>query len=237
MTAALAVITIVLVATGKIALYINPDSAWFAVGMAVVALVACIGSFAIKLGDEQDHGHDSDGSAEHEYKPRPVAAIATGIGGMIAVVVTGAALILPPASLSAQTAMDRDIGVTPLFGGDDMISLATTGDTATFGVGDWSTVFATASDGRLYEGTDVTLTGFVTPEANDGGAQLTRLVVTHCVIDAQPASVPLGDLPEVPETGQWVNVTGTVVSDAAGNLSVKAESVEEIDEPADPYEY
>jgi uncharacterized membrane protein YcgQ (UPF0703/DUF1980 family) len=33
----------------------------------------------------------------------------------------------------------------------------------------------------------VTLTGFVTP--GDDGFALTRLVITHCVIDAQPASV------------------------------------------------
>ena len=235
-TAAIAVITLVLAATGNIALYINPDGAWFAVVMAIVALVACAASFLVPLGRENDHGHDHAVATPSRAR-QLIAAAAGWVGGTMAVVVVAAALALPPASLSAQTAMDRDLGVTPLFGGEDVITLATTGDTATFGVGDWASVFATAPDARLYEGTTVTLTGFVTPSKADGTTQLTRLVVTHCVIDAQPASVPLVSVATDEPTGQWVSVDGIVETTATGDLVVRATNVTPIAEPADPYEY
>ncbi|MGU7808506.1 hypothetical protein ACV2Y2_30135, partial [Escherichia coli] len=56
--------------TGRLALYVNPDSAWFAIGMAVVALVGSIATFALPLGAEADHGHDH----EHGHAPAPATA-------------------------------------------------------------------------------------------------------------------------------------------------------------------
>jgi uncharacterized membrane protein YcgQ (UPF0703/DUF1980 family) len=74
----------------------------------------------------------------------------------------------------------------------------------------------------------------VTP--GEDGFGLTRLVITHCVIDAQPASLPVAE-EDIPETGQWVTVTGTVRASSDGRLRIDADSVERIDEPEDPYEY
>jgi len=151
--------------------------------------------------------------------------LATGM--VVAIVVT------PPATLSAELAMSRDTGAPPLFQGADTIALAATGDTASFGVGEWASVFATATNPEAFDGDEITLTGFVTPE--DGGFGLTRLVITHCVIDAQPASIPVTGS-TAPGTGQWVTVTGTV-RDVDGRLQVQATAVDEIAEPQDPYEY
>ena len=50
--------TIGLWVTGQLGLYINPDGAWFAVTMAIIALVGCAVSFALPRGAEADHGHD-----------------------------------------------------------------------------------------------------------------------------------------------------------------------------------
>jgi uncharacterized repeat protein (TIGR03943 family) len=283
LAAVLAVVTISLAITGQLGLYINPDSAWFAVSMAVVVLVGTVASFALPLGAESDHGHDhgdapvSAGSAGRRnaqkseisplilrrreqsptgdpghprhhghaghghdhgrpvHRSHPVAVAATVVGGVAASSVVVLTLVLPPASLSAELAMSRDVGATPLFGGADTIQLASAGDTASFGVGEWSTTFATATNPDAFDGEPVELTGFVTPGV-DGDFDLTRLVITHCVIDAQPASVPVavGDLPA---TGQWVTVTGTVRAGSDGRLVLEAESVEEIPEPEDPYEY
>jgi uncharacterized repeat protein (TIGR03943 family) len=147
-------------------------------------------------------------------------------------------LVLPPASLSAELAMSRDVGAPPLFAGSDAVTLAATGDTASFGVGEWATVFATATNPDAFDGDAVTLTGFVTPgDGSASGFDLTRLVITHCVIDAQPASIPIAASDTALETGQWVTITGTVASTADGRLSIDAVSVEPIDEPTDPYEY
>ena len=282
----LAVVTLSLAITGRLGLYINPDSTWFAVSMAVVVLVGAVASFALPLGAEADHGHDHGDGHEHSgaevrgvssrvavpewrgtsriegrsttgaegrsttgaegrsttgtdhHARHPVAVVATVTGGVVASGVVLLALVLPPASLSAELAMSRDVGATPLFGGADTIQLASTGDTSSFGVGEWATAFATATNPDAFDGDTVVLTGFVTPgaEGADDEFDLTRLVITHCVIDAQPASLPITTT-DVPETGQWVTVTGTVRSTSDGRLVVDATTVEEIAEPEDPYEY
>jgi uncharacterized repeat protein (TIGR03943 family) len=286
LAAALAVVTITLAVTDRLALYINPDSTWFAVSMAVLVLVGAVASFALPLGAEADHGHghdhgiakgyvsarggtraeqlargnipsrESTGAHDHDNHNNhdahghghghghdgrhPAAVAATVFGGVAASGVVVLTLVLPPASLSAELAMSRDVGATPLFGGADTVQLASTGDTASFGVGDWATVFATATNPEAFDGDTIELTGFVTPTdtaAADGAFDLTRLVITHCVIDAQPASLPVVGAVASPGTGQWVTITGTVRSSSDGRLVVDAAAVEEIAEPEDPYEY
>lgn len=271
LASALAAVTVVLALTDRIGLYINPESAWFAVGMSVLGLVGAVASFALPLGAEADHGHDhGDAPAartaraphaydhDHDHKHghdrdhdhdheridleagTPLRLIATATGGVLATGLIGIAMITPPASLSAELAMSRDTGAPPLFQGADSIALATTGDTESFGVGEWASVFATATNPEAFEGDEISLTGFVTP--NDGGGfALTRLIITHCVIDAQPASIPVGTAVDAavdaaPGTGDWVTVTG-VIRDRDGRLEVEATAVQAIDEPEDPYEY
>ncbi|MCW3493028.1 TIGR03943 family putative permease subunit [Microbacterium sp. SSM24] len=247
LAAVLAVVTITLALTGRLALYINPDSTWFAVSMSVVALVGAIASFALPLGAEADHGHDHGDHGAHDdhhgahdddaghHVRHPASVAATVVGGVAASGVVVLTLVLPPASLSAELAMSRDVGATPLFAGADAVTLAATGDTSSFGVGEWATVFATATNPDAFDGDPIELTGFVTPGEGDA-FDLTRLVITHCVIDAQPASIPVGGQ-GIPETGQWVTVTGTVRSTSDGRLEIDADTVEPIDEPEDPYEY
>lgn len=254
----LAVATIVLWLTGQLALYINPSSYWFAVPMAFVVLIGAVLSFALPLGAEADHGHDHGAVADaahhdhdhdhdhphdHEHAPRRgvrawVGLGATAIGGAIATAVAVAIVVVPPASLSAELAQSRNVGAAPLFAGSDTITLASTGDTATFGVGDWASVFATATSTEVFEGRTVSLIGFVTPAQNGGAFDLTRLVITHCVIDAQTASLTIAGADSTPTTGQWVDVKGTVrAASDTGKLEIVASSVTPIAQPQDPYEY
>ncbi|WP_292835187.1 TIGR03943 family protein [Microbacterium sp.] len=246
LAAALAAVTIALALTGQLSLYINPSSAWFAVSMSVIALLGTLASVALPLGAEADHGHDHGETragvdhergdpqrGDHAPRPRTLGLIATVTGGILATGTTAAILLTPPATLSAELAMSRDTGAAPLFQGSDMIALAATGDTASFGVAEWASVFATATNPGAFDGDEVTLTGFVTP--GDGGFALTRLVITHCVIDAQAATVPIS-VTGAPDTGTWVTVTGTI-RDIEGRLQVDAASVDVVDQPQDPYEY
>lgn len=270
LTTCLAIATIALWATGRISLYVNPDSAWFAVGMAVIAVIGAVATFALPLGAEADHGHDHEhghapapararreafAHADHEHsdpydahdhaahehlaaRPRLTpAGIAAFTGGVLASGAVVAVLLTPPASLSAELAISRDVGAPPLFAGSDVVTLAASGDTAEFGIGDWSAVFATATNPDTFDGKPVTLTGFITPAEGGAAFDLTRLVITHCVIDAQTASLPIDAQVAVPSTGQWVTVTGSVRSRGDGALEVRADDVALIDEPADPYEY
>ncbi|WP_294979549.1 TIGR03943 family putative permease subunit [uncultured Microbacterium sp.] len=230
LAAGLAAVTVVLWLNGQLALYINPSSNWFAVPMAIIALVGAVISFALPEGAESDHGHDHD----HGHERRSGwGTAATVTGGVLSVGVVAAIMLTPPATLSAELAMQRDTGAPPLFQGSDTVALASTGDTSKFGVGEWASVFATATNPEAFDGDTITLTGFVTP--TDGGFGLTRLVITHCVIDAQPASVPVAS-GDIPATGTWVTVTGTI-RDAGGRLQIQPASVQTVDQPKDPYEY
>jgi uncharacterized repeat protein (TIGR03943 family) len=240
LAAIIAAVTVALALTGRLGLYINPDSAWFAVSMAVVALIGAVLSCTLRLGDAADHGHDHGEAHDHaehhdERMPRRELAgtAATVAGGVLAASVAGAMLVVPPATLSAELAMQRDTGSPPLFQGADAVALAVMGDTDAFGVGDWASVFATATDPQAFDGTEIALTGFVSPGSS--GFDLTRLVITHCVIDAQPASLPIA-ADDVPADGDWVTVRGTI-RDVGGQLRVDAASVEVVDEPEDPYEF
>jgi uncharacterized repeat protein (TIGR03943 family) len=264
LAAVLAVVTLGLAVTGRLQLYINPAQAWFAVGMAVLALAGAVWSCTLPLGAENDHGHDHGSADDHAHDdhgheaadrsrrtrtrrpaPRRLAGGALVVtGGVIASAVAVAALVLPPASLSVDLAMDRDTGTPPLFGGADTVTLAASGDTSSFGIGEWATVFATATNPDAYTGQEVTLTGFVTPDEETSGVRLGRLVITHCVIDAQPASIPVAegvagvgaDEADL-EVGQWIEIEGTITADAAGALSVEPTTITPIDAPEDPYEY
>lgn len=232
----IAAVTIALALQGRLGLYINPDSSWFAVSMAVVALVGAVASFALPLGAESDHGHAHDHDHGHDHAGFRAGAVATVTGGVVATGIVGMMVLVPPATLSADMAIARDTGTPPLFQGADAVQLAVTGDTASFGVGEWASVFATATNPEAFDGDAIELTGFVTP-ADDGvtGFDLSRLVITHCVIDAQSANIPVA-ADDLPETGQWVTVTGTI-RDVDGKLQIQPATVELIDEPADPYEY
>ncbi|MGO3033185.1 MAG: DUF1980 domain-containing protein, partial [Microbacterium gubbeenense] len=101
LAAVLSVVTVSLTVTERLQLYINPGQAWFACGMAVVVLVGTVLAIAVRPEDHEHHDHD------HGDRSR-WGAIAGVTGGTIAAGVAAAALILPPATLSAELAMERD---------------------------------------------------------------------------------------------------------------------------------
>jgi uncharacterized repeat protein (TIGR03943 family) len=238
-----AVVTLGLGLTGRLTLFISPESVWFACAAAVVTLVVAIWSCTLPLGVEGDHGHDHGhavdepevGAAVAPSSRRALAGAGAIAGGVVASGVVVCALVLPPASLSVELAMSRAGEQTALFAGSDSVVLGVA-DTSTFGVGDWASVFAAATNTSAYDGAPVTLTGFVTPGSDDD-VNLTRLVITHCVIDAQTAALPVTVDPDDYDTGQWVEITGTVRADADGKLRIEPSDVVAIDEPKDPYEY
>jgi uncharacterized repeat protein (TIGR03943 family) len=156
---------------------------------------------------------------------------------VISTVFVALAVALPPASLSAELALARSTGAPPVLSTSATLALASSDDTSSFGVGEWASVLATTTDPARFVGEPATLVGFVSP-GEDGTFDLTRLVIVHCVIDAQAASVPVtvrdvdGDL----EPGQWVEVSGEFARQGGG-LVLQPASVQAVAEPGDPYEY
>ena len=55
--ASVAALTIALAITGRLGLYINPESSWFAVSMAVLVLVGVVLSFLLPLGAAEGAAH------------------------------------------------------------------------------------------------------------------------------------------------------------------------------------
>ncbi|SDL72601.1 TIGR03943 family putative permease subunit [Microbacterium azadirachtae] len=250
LAAALAVATLALAATGRLTLYISPETVWFAVAAAIATLIGVVWSCALPLGAEQEHGHEhGDAGAGHDHAdehahPRParrvVGVVAGATGGVIATGVVAGALLLPPASLSVDMAMQRAPMGNVLFAGADNVALGANTDTSTFGIGGWASVFATGSRPEKYDGSSVTLTGFLTPSGSaKDQAHLTRMVISHCVLDAQPASVPVQITGWQGQyaVGDWIQVKGTVRASADGKLSIVPASVSKIPEPKDPYEH
>ncbi|KJL22775.1 hypothetical protein RL72_02166 [Microbacterium azadirachtae] len=250
LAAALAVATLALAATGRLTLYISPETVWFAVAAAIATLIGVVWSCALPFGAEQEHGHDhGDAGAGHDHAdehahPRParrvVGVVAGATGGVIATGVVAGALLLPPASLSVDMAMQRAPMGNVLFAGADNVALGANTDTSTFGIGGWASVFATGSRPEKYDGSSVTLTGFLTPSGSaKDQAHLTRMVISHCVLDAQPASVPVQITGWQGQyaVGDWIQVKGTVRASADGKLSIVPASVSKIPEPKDPYEH
>ncbi|WP_308288625.1 TIGR03943 family putative permease subunit [Microbacterium resistens] len=253
LAAVISVVTLVLGVTGRLTLYISPETVWFACAAAVVTLIGAVWSCTLPLGTEDDHGHDhgqahdhghdaAEAGAGHRRGPvrRAAGTAAVVTGGVLATGVAAGALFLPPASLSVDLAMSRAPGSDVLFAGADTVTLGAATDTSVFGIGDWASVFATAARPETYDGAEVTLTGFLTPAGDEGDeARLTRMVITHCVIDAQPAAVPvqIDAWQSDYAVGDWVEVTGTVRALEDGTLRVEPSGVTRVDEPGDPYEH
>ncbi len=231
----IAILTIWLGVTDKLTLYIAPEAVWYAVPAAVVLLVASIASLALPFGNEDhahDHGHAHD-------KPSRWGTVGVAITAVLASAFVLLAFVLPPKTLSVELAMSRNPANTVLFEGADDRVLGAAADTSKFGIGDWSTVFRTTTQPENYDGKPVQLTGFLTPGASGDQAALTRMVVTHCVIDAQPVALPL----EAPAwesqygVGQWVAIDGVIRATEDGALEIEPTTVTAIDEPGDPYEF
>jgi uncharacterized repeat protein (TIGR03943 family) len=229
----LSITTLVLAVTGRLTLYIAPETVWFASAAAVVTLLCALWVFVLPLGvEEGEHDHDHGGSGVF-------ASIGAAIAGTLATAFVVATLVLPPASLSVELAMSRVNESGVLFAGADNIVLGD-GDTSHFGVGDWSTVFATATRPEKYDGVSVSLVGFITPAGDDPNeVQLTRMVITHCVIDAQPASLPVSitSWQSGYSVGDWIEIVGIVRATEDGTLWIEPSSVELTEEPWSPYEF
>ena len=113
----LSVLTLGLGLTGRLTLYISPETIWFACAAAVVTLAGAIWSCTLPLGVEDDHGHDhgpvaAADSPTETAEPtraasprRTLATVGAVAGGVVASGVVLTALVLPPATLSVELAM------------------------------------------------------------------------------------------------------------------------------------
>lgn len=258
------VATIWLALTDQLGLYISPATSWFAILMAIIGAVFVIAAFAWPpLEDE--HANEPDVSSpaprgkrrepeavhEHEHAhvhvhvhapSAPPGRIRTAATAVIIVGATLALLVLPPATLTSAVAAQRSINSETSAidqGGATLIGA----DTSTFTVKDWAVLLRQNPDIDAYTGTPVEVSGFVlaSTEDSENVFYITRFVVTHCAIDAQPVGVPiyLPGWQEVYDADQWVEASGALAANPAQSstdpLVLVPEELARIEEPSDPY--
>lgn len=145
-------------------------------------------------------------------------------------------VVAPPALGSYAAARGSSEITEP---GDSDFAPLPAGDPVTTTLLDYATR-AIWDGGRSLDGRRVRLVGFVSPRP-DGGYDLTRLVVACCAGDSRPVRVEIQDGDRGFAADTWIAVTGSYggVVPRKGDEQVpvlRADTVEEVSAPADPYE-
>ncbi|MBL3689799.1 TIGR03943 family putative permease subunit [Leucobacter chromiireducens] len=231
------VATLSLAASGKLAWYVHPRSAWFTVLMAVVAAVVLVGGAALRAARPERTRPSGPGERGWRRRWRWVGS------GAIALCAVGAMLILPPATLSPERAAQQSAGtsVTADPRGADAALLSGRPDDE-LSLRDWS-VLARQQESSALAGRGAELLGFATPDDDDPDnvVVVTRFFITCCAVDAQAVGVPVyapGWEREV-AAGEWLSVTGTFAPNPSPASSWAAillpEQLTRVDAPEDPY--
>lgn len=236
----ISIATLWLGVTDRLVLYIHPRYEAFTVVMAVAGLVLAVAHvLRSDRSGERDHGH------EHAHDEPPERLLSIGALALSAALSAGAVL-LPPATLSAATASQRDI-TTAQVSSSASLDDAASADTATFlryTVAEWSSLLAQTSDPAFFAGKPADVLGFVTPDPDAADVfYVSRFTITCCAVDAQPVGVPvyLPDWQTRFAADDWVQVSGEFVAnrsaDSTALIALVPTEVTGADEPSDPYLY
>ncbi|MCY3781018.1 MAG: TIGR03943 family protein [Chloroflexi bacterium] len=214
-----------LIISGNLSNYINQRFAWLAVvGAAVFILLALVNLYgSLRSADECGHQH---------YE----------IGWDILLIVATPLLL-------ALLIPSRSLGIEAVNGG---ISLSPVGvaSPAAFqrspldrNILDWLREFDRASSPAAFNGIAADVIGFVyrEPSFSDEQFMISRFTMSCCVADAFPIGLPVSAsaAPDF-ETGVWARVRGELeAADFGGDFMpvLFADTIEEIDEPRQPYLY
>jgi uncharacterized repeat protein (TIGR03943 family) len=223
--------------TDQLGLYIHPRYFVFTVIMAVIAAVFVLLAFALppQTGSGQ-HDHETPTRGAWLWVPANLVLLSLTAAGMLA---------LPPTTLTTATVSQRDInGSATAASQDDAITLVG-GDASSLTVKDWAGLLRQGADETSLAGKSPTLVGFVTPDPDDptNVFYVARFIITCCAVDAQPVGVPvyLPDWQDQFTVDEWVNVTGTFVSNPSTEsrqaIVLSPSTISSTDQPAQPYVY
>jgi len=246
-----AVATIWLAAVGKLNFYIHPRYTLFTVTMAVLAAVLVVAALVVvpRTGgspdhDHQDHDHDDQQDQDQHAHDHATTRSARGrlLTTLRVVVLAGAVLallIVPPATLSARTRLDRDL-VTSNKTSESETTVLAGGNPASFTVKDWAALLRTGGSDAVL-GQQAKVSGYVLDRGEDDVFYLVRMMITCCAVDSQPVGIPVyrpGWRKELPAS-TWVAVDGTFGDnpnrDSRTGTVIKPEGLTKIAEPDQPY--
>jgi uncharacterized repeat protein (TIGR03943 family) len=226
------VVTLWLALTNQLILYINPRYIVFTVIMAALALVLVVASFA-----RRPHSHDEP--------PTRMQKVLTVAAGVLTLAIASLMIVVPPATLSSATAIQRDIN-SPTVGGQNQTAPASSASAAAyarFTVLDWSSLLRQTTDASFYQGKTANVIGFVTPDTDDPSNVffVSRFVITCCAVDAQPIGVPvyLPDWKQKYSPDSWVRVAGGFTADpsrkSSQQIALIPTRVAIVSKPSQPY--
>ena len=240
----LTVATIWLALTGRLGLYIHPRYFVFTVIMASIGGVAVLAAYIVRqrLADAHAHDHDAlevdDAAPKRGSRMRGALAVA---GSVVIVLVAAVALVaLPPTTLSASLAGDREVNASIDVGDDSPVLVG--GDTSAFTVKDWAVLIRQGGSDAVLRSANPTIIGFVVPiEGRDDAFSVARYSITCCAVDALPFGVTVvmpGWQDQFAE-GDWVSASGRFVENpdasAAATWALESTETVAIEEPSDPY--
>lgn len=247
--------------TGELSYYLHPRYTVFAVVMASIGVLACLLSLALSgrpsrvgstvakeplamIAPGHDHGHDHN----HDHDEQPSGLLGRSARGASAVLSLGALcalVLLPPATLGTVTLENRSLNQASVGDTQAAFDLAQSGAEGTFlafTVREWVGVLQQTQDPAFFQGKPVNLVGFVAEDPDNPDVfYLTRFLVSHCSVDAQPIAVPVS-LPGWEATfgtEEWVQVSGEFVAnpnpEGTHTLVVKPRDVVPTEKPDEPY--
>ena len=238
------VTSILLGLTGQLVLYIHPRYVVFTMVLSGLALVILVASVLARR-PAHDHHHDEHDDADVPRGRSRVVAIAAFVTAGI----TAALLLaLPPATLSSETASQRDIVGSSSSADAETFANADAAPTAAFAaftVLEWSALLRQTQDPVFYEGKPVDVVGFITPDPAGSSDifYVSRFKITCCAVDAAPSGIPVyyPDWQTDMAADNWVQVECAIETNPSADsdqaLAVLPASVTPIEEPGDPYLY
>ncbi|MDJ1185374.1 TIGR03943 family putative permease subunit [Roseofilum casamattae] len=229
--------------TGELNLLIHPAYHWLTViaGVILIALSSFKGwqlwrRYQTRLANRS---RTSLKAAEHStLLPQSLSCYLLIFAAMVA-------LTVRPHAFTSETALKRGVNdflpvtqVTPQ-------SFANAASRQGLSLVEWVRTLNVYPEPDAYTGEDASVQGFAIhpPDFPEDYILLARFVVTCCAADAYPVGLPVylpdGDRDRYPEDG-WLDVTGvmeTHVLNDRRKLVIKANTIESIPEPKNPYNY
>ena len=155
--------------------------------------------------------------------------------GLVAV-----AIILPASALSVSTVNQRlDVnpdGTSGLSSG--LLETQLSNSSRSLSIDDWSQLLVTQTDPGFYANKPVSVTGFIFDAGlGNDTLMLSRFTVTCCAVDARPAGIPVRveNWQDLYSEDDWLHIEGQFQRDS-GAIVLQPTTVEQVEEPTNPYE-
>lgn len=192
---------------GKLTQYIHPSTVYLVVVAAGILLILAV------VRSANAHTHATN------YQILSLILVA-----MLMVVVRNV-------PLSVSLAKDRNVGGTAAISSRSTIRINQS--TASFSLLDWVSVWNQSPDHSHYLGEPVNAQGFILTQG--GQKYVYRMLITCCIVDAQPVSIALTGAP-TPKEGTWVDVIGKM-DQQSGLPLIKVTAINQVSVPTDTYLY